>query len=68
MPGFGSQYPNKSGPAGTELNFGNDEAMLAILKQMAYREGLDDLLADGSKIAAEKIGKGSEKYAMVDII
>jgi hypothetical protein len=31
---------------------------------MAYREGLGGLLADGSKLAAEKIGKGSEKYAM----
>ena len=38
--------------------------MIAILKQMAYREGLGGLLADGSKIAAEKIGKSSEKYAM----
>jgi aldehyde:ferredoxin oxidoreductase len=31
---------------------------------MAYREGLGGLLADGSRIAAEKIGKDSEKYAM----
>ncbi len=49
---------------GMELNFGNHEAMITILKQMAYREGLGALLADGVKVAAEKIGKGSEKYAM----
>jgi aldehyde:ferredoxin oxidoreductase len=55
---------SKADTGGIELNFGNDEAMIAILKQMAYREGLGGLLADGSKIAAEKIGKGSEKYAM----
>jgi aldehyde:ferredoxin oxidoreductase len=55
---------SKEDTGGIELNFGNDEAMIAILKQMAYREGLGGLLADGSKIAAEKIGKGSEKYAM----
>jgi len=49
---------------GLELNFGNHEAMIQVLKQMAYRDGIGGLLADGSKIAAEKIGKDSEKYAM----
>jgi aldehyde:ferredoxin oxidoreductase len=49
---------------GYELNFGNHEAMIAIIKKMAYREGIGDLLADGVKAAAERIGKGSEKYAM----
>ncbi|MFZ0449071.1 MAG: aldehyde ferredoxin oxidoreductase family protein, partial [Desulfatiglandaceae bacterium] len=54
----------KEDTGGLELNFGNDEAMITILKQMAFREGFGDLLADGSKAAAEKIGKGSDKYAM----
>ena len=54
----------KEDTGGLELNFGNDAAMLQIIQQMAYREGLGGLLADGTKIAAEKIGKGSEKYAM----
>ena len=49
---------------GIELKFGNEKAMMKILKQMPFREGMGGLLADGSKIAAEKIGKGSEKYAM----
>jgi aldehyde:ferredoxin oxidoreductase len=49
---------------GLKLNFGNDEAMLTLLRLMAYREGIGDLLADGTKAAAEKIGRGSEKYAM----
>lgn len=49
---------------GLELNFGNHQAMVALLRQMAFREGLGALLADGVKIAAEKIGKGSEKYAL----
>jgi aldehyde:ferredoxin oxidoreductase len=49
---------------GLKLNFGNDEAMLTLLRLMAYREGIGDLLADGTRAAAEKIGKGSEKYAM----
>ncbi|MDA8133349.1 MAG: aldehyde ferredoxin oxidoreductase family protein [Desulfobacteraceae bacterium] len=54
----------KEDTGGLELNFGNDAAMMAVLRQMSYREGLGGLLADGAKIAAEKIGKGSEKFAM----
>lgn len=54
----------KADTGGLELNFGNHEAMVALLKQMAYREGFGAVLADGSKEAAKKIGKGSEKYAM----
>jgi aldehyde:ferredoxin oxidoreductase len=49
---------------GMELKFGNDAAMMTMLRMMAYRTGIGDILADGSKAAAEKIGKGSEKYAM----
>ena len=49
---------------GLELKFGNDQAMIALLRMMAYREGIGDILTDGTKAAAKKIGKGSEKYAM----
>lgn len=49
---------------GMDLSFGNDESMVELLKLMGERQGLGDLLADGTKAAAEKIGKGSEKYAM----
>jgi aldehyde:ferredoxin oxidoreductase len=49
---------------GLDLRFGNHEAMVTLLRMIAYREGLGDLLADGVKAAAAKIGKGSEKYAM----
>jgi aldehyde:ferredoxin oxidoreductase len=49
---------------GIDLHFGNDEAMMKVLRKMAYRDGLGDLLADGSLAAVRKIGKGTEKYAM----
>ncbi len=49
---------------GLILKFGNDEAMVTLLRLMAFREGIGDLLADGVRLAAEKIGKGTEKYAM----
>jgi aldehyde:ferredoxin oxidoreductase len=49
---------------GIDLTWGNLEAICALLKKIAYREGIGDILADGLKIAPEKIGKGTEKYAM----
>lgn len=54
----------KEDTGGIDLRFGNHEAMLTVLRMMAYREGIGGLLADGTKAAAKKIGKGSEKYAM----
>lgn len=49
---------------GMDLSFGNDESMIKLLHLIGERQGLGDLLADGTKVAAEKIGKGTEKYAM----
>jgi aldehyde:ferredoxin oxidoreductase len=49
---------------GLKLSFGNHEAMITLLRMMAYREGIGDLLADGTKVAAKRIGQGAEKYAM----
>ncbi len=49
---------------GIDLRFGNDEAMMKILRKIAFRDGFGDLLADGSLAAARRIGKGTEKYAM----
>lgn len=55
----------KEDTGGLELKFGNEGAMLELIRQMAYREGFGAVLADGSKAAAEKIGRGAEKYAMI---
>jgi aldehyde:ferredoxin oxidoreductase len=49
---------------GLELRWGNTPAILALLDQMIAREGLGDLLADGVKLAAQRIGRGSEQYAV----
>jgi aldehyde:ferredoxin oxidoreductase len=49
---------------GTRLNFGNAEAMLEMIDKIAYRQGIGDVLANGSKGAAETIGKGSERFAI----
>ena len=49
---------------GIDLKWGNHQAMVAMTAKLANREGLGDILAYGVKIAAEKIGKGAEKYAV----
>lgn len=49
---------------GLQLSWGNSKAILKLLEMMIKREGIGDLLADGSKIAAQKIGKGSERFAV----
>ena len=49
---------------GLELTWGNSNAIVALIHKMIKREGIGDILADGSRAAARKIGKGSEKYAM----
>ncbi len=49
---------------GLELNWGNSSAILKLMKKIINREGFGDILADGVKIASEKIGKGSNEYAI----
>ncbi len=49
---------------GIDLTWGNHRAMIDMTWKVAKREGLGDILADGVKVAAEKIGKGAEKYAV----
>ncbi|MFC2046687.1 aldehyde ferredoxin oxidoreductase family protein [Chloroflexota bacterium] len=49
---------------GIDLRFGNQDAVLKILPMIAHRQGIGDLLAQGVKIASEKIGHGSEEFAM----
>jgi len=49
---------------GLELTWGNASAIIELTKKIINREGIGDLLADGVKIASEKIGKGSEKFAI----
>jgi len=48
---------------GIEASFGNSEALIQLLEKMGKREGIGDILADGVRIAAKKIGKGADKLA-----
>lgn len=47
-----------------EPKFGNSEAIFELLEMIARREGFGNLLAEGVKRASEKIGKGSEDFAI----
>ncbi len=49
---------------GIDLRFGNADAMIQVLEMIAHREGIGDILADGTRNAAERIGRGAAEYAM----
>ena len=49
---------------GLEVRYGDGESCIRLLKAIFAREGFGDLLAEGPKIAADKVGKGTEKYVM----
>src|SRR5439155_9048957 len=46
-----------------ELRFGNSAKLLTLLEQIGRREGLGDLLAEGSRRAAAAIGGGAGDFA-----
>ena len=48
---------------GVDAHFGNAEALVQLVEKIGKREGIGDMLADGVKIAAQKIGKDSDKLA-----
>jgi aldehyde:ferredoxin oxidoreductase len=48
---------------GVDAHFGNAEALLYLVEKMGKREGIGERLADGVKVAADKIGKESQKLA-----
>jgi aldehyde:ferredoxin oxidoreductase len=54
----------KADTDGLELTWGNAEAIVALIEKMIRREGIGDLLADGSKMAAARIGRGALEYAI----
>lgn len=49
---------------GLELKYGNYKAMIELVKKIARREGIGDLLAEGTMRVAAKIGKGAEAFAI----
>jgi len=49
---------------GIDLSFGNGQAILDTLELIGHRKDLGGLLAEGTKMAAERLGGGSSDWAM----
>jgi aldehyde:ferredoxin oxidoreductase len=49
---------------GLDLRFGNADAVVTLTERIARREGLGDLLAEGAARAAQRLGRGSEQFAV----
>jgi len=49
---------------GDQLRWGNPDDVLAIMEKIAKRQGFGDVLAEGSRSAAKKIGKNAEDYTV----
>lgn len=54
----------QTGGAGLPLHFGDGPAVLAMIEQIAHRQGLGDLLAEGTRRMGERIGGDAPKWAM----
>jgi len=55
---------SKKDTGGLELNWGNSSILPKLIKKIALREGIGDLLAKGVREAAKLLGKGSSKFAI----
>jgi len=49
---------------GLDFSWGNAHLIVDIVEKIAKREGIGDLLAEGTMRMAEKLGQGSERFAM----
>jgi aldehyde:ferredoxin oxidoreductase len=55
---------NKKDTGGIEMTWGNHRALVAMMEKMAKRDGFGDIIADGIKKAAERIGGEAGKCAI----
>jgi aldehyde:ferredoxin oxidoreductase len=54
----------KEDTGGVEFKFGDAELVVGLIEKIANRDEIGDLLAEGTKAMSEKLGKGSEHFAM----
>jgi aldehyde:ferredoxin oxidoreductase len=55
---------NKKSTGGKEILFGDADTMVDLVRSIAAREGIGDLLAEGTRRMAAQLGHGSERFAM----
>jgi aldehyde:ferredoxin oxidoreductase len=49
---------------GMELKWGDSDAIIEMIKKISYRKDIGDILAEGVRRAARRIGKGSDDFAV----
>jgi len=49
---------------GIDATWGKADAALKLIEKIAMRDGAGNILAEGVKVAAKKLGRGSERYAV----
>ncbi len=49
---------------GIKLDFGNEDAMIEMVHKIAHRDGVGDLLSQGTKAVSAKLGQNSQHFAM----
>jgi aldehyde:ferredoxin oxidoreductase len=64
MEAFEKGIINKEDTGGIDLQWGNIEAILAMIRLIANREGIGEILGQGVRYAAQVLGKGSEEFAV----
>ena len=64
MEAFEKGAITKADTGGIELTWGNVDAVLEVLDLMCQGQGFGALLAQGSRAASQKVGQGSEEYAI----
>ena len=48
---------------GIKLSFGEPKGIIQLIRKIAFREGIGDILADGVAAAAAKLGRDTEEFA-----
>ena len=54
----------KDETGGLDLRFGDADLVVELVGKIAARQGVGDLLAEGTRIMSERLGGGSERFAM----
>jgi len=49
---------------GLKLEWGNEDVVLELLRKIAHRQGIGDILAEGCQKASSLVGRGAERYAV----
>jgi len=55
---------NKSDTEGIELRWGDPQVVLRLIRKIAFREGIGDLLSKGVRRASEGLGDASSEFAL----